>query len=180
MKPLPTDLAILNAVYERYYDEFAAYSKDSPSRETKIYVPLDLAAIARDLGVDGDIVFGRFYYDLNNAYSYRRSDGGEVNLFHLEFGEERHCVHFPYAASILARLSDEDRRFRATLTVARLAIAVAIVAALISLASTWVTWNSAGDSHPRSDFNRSDSSLQDRMSSLRSGKSGARLCGHVF
>ena len=60
--PLPTDLQILDAIYEKYYETFTAYLRIAPDRTAKIYVPVDIACIARQLGVDPDIVFGRLYY----------------------------------------------------------------------------------------------------------------------
>jgi len=42
MKRLPTDREILEVIYRRYYNAFAAFSKESPDRETKIYVPIDV------------------------------------------------------------------------------------------------------------------------------------------
>jgi len=35
MKPIPTDLEILEAIYDRYYDDFTSYSEDKPSRSAK-------------------------------------------------------------------------------------------------------------------------------------------------
>lgn len=51
-KPLPTDLQVLEAIYDRYYDTFADYREGAPDaigRESKVYVPIDIAAVARDL-----------------------------------------------------------------------------------------------------------------------------------
>lgn len=67
---VPTDLAILDAIYEQYYDEFASYDKESPTRSSKIHVPIDIISIAERLRVDRDIVFGRLYYHLNAKYEY--------------------------------------------------------------------------------------------------------------
>ena len=52
MRPLPTDLEILNAIYDRHYDAFASFTKGESDRSAKIYVPVDLDGIADDLGVD--------------------------------------------------------------------------------------------------------------------------------
>lgn len=71
MRRVPTDLEILNVIYEQYYDEFSSYDKNSPTRSSKIYVPIDIGAIARRLH-DGDIVFGRLYYHLEKKYGYQR------------------------------------------------------------------------------------------------------------
>ena len=110
MKKLPTDLQILNAIYNKYYDEFAAFSKEGPSRPTKIYMAIDIEAIADDLGVDKDIVFGRLYYHLDRKHGYRDDEEKNVHLFALRIEDEKHCVNFPLVASVLAELRDNKRR----------------------------------------------------------------------
>lgn len=62
MKWPPTDLQVLEEIYRRYYGEFAAFSRDCPERSTKVYVPIDIAAIAKHFKIDGDIIHGRLYY----------------------------------------------------------------------------------------------------------------------
>src|SRR6266496_1199607 len=102
MKPLPTDLEILNAIYELYYDEFTDYDRDPGSRDSKVFVPIDCDDIASDLGVDADIVFGRLYYYLEKKHRMKADDGSIVSLFVLVAGPDKHCVHFPYLASVLS------------------------------------------------------------------------------
>jgi hypothetical protein len=53
---LPTDLQILEAIYDRYYHEFANFSTVTPDRPAKAFVKIDSAAIAAKLHVDVDIV----------------------------------------------------------------------------------------------------------------------------
>jgi hypothetical protein len=52
VKP-PTDFQLLRAIYERHRDEYLA------SVQTRVDVPIDIPAIAQDLGVDAKMVFGR-------------------------------------------------------------------------------------------------------------------------
>ena len=92
---VPTDYQILNAIYDRYYKTFAGFSVDAPERAAKIYVPIAIRDIAAGLGVDGDIVFGRLYYHLEQKYGYKNDDGSRVNFFALGIGDDRHCVNFP-------------------------------------------------------------------------------------
>jgi hypothetical protein len=108
-KPLPTDREILDAIYERYYDTFANYSETAPTRSSKIYVPIDISEIAARLGVDGDIVFGRLYYYLEKKHGYQQQSGASVPLFALEAGGDRHCINFPYMASVLAAMRAHDQ-----------------------------------------------------------------------
>ncbi len=127
MKGTPTDLQLLNTIYERYYDQFARYSEDNPEYQSKIYVPIDCAAIANELGVDGDIVFGRLYYDLENRYGYTQSNGSKVHFFAFKVGEDDHCVNLPLLASVLAGLRHENKRFLVTTWIAIIAIIISSI-----------------------------------------------------
>ena len=118
MPSIPTDLAILNSIYERYYATFAAYSPDAKGRSAKIYVPLDIKALAVQFGVDQDIIFGRLYYHLEKKHGYKDADGSLVPFFALRVGGDSHCVNFPYMASVLADLRSENRKYRITATIA--------------------------------------------------------------
>ncbi len=124
-KKTPTDLEILNAIYERYYDAFVA---DVAARSAKILVPIDSAAIAAKLGVDPDIVFGRLHYDLQRRYGYKNNDGSEVVFFTLAAGTDKHCVNFPFLASVLAQLREEHYKHRLNV----LALVVSIVSLAVS------------------------------------------------
>ena len=132
MKKTPTDLELLGAIYDRYYDQFLEYSEENSDRESKIYVPIDCASIAERLGVDGDIVFGRLYYDLDNRYGYTKGDGTKVSFFAFVVGKDRHCVNLPLLASVLAGLRHENKRFMVTTW-------IAIIALIISSVSLGVT-----------------------------------------
>jgi hypothetical protein len=111
VKPLPTDLQILNAIYDRYYNEFAY---NVASRPQTAVVETDIKAVADDLGVDPDIVFGRLYYHLDPKYrrpmNIDKPEEGTVRLFFArpDFGFDG--VHFPYMASVLAEMRAEDRK----------------------------------------------------------------------
>ena len=81
---IPTDLEVLNAIYSRYYHEFASFRKEAAdARNAKVYVPIDVDKIASDLSVDGDIVFGRLYCHFNNKYSYIKADNTRIEFLHL-------------------------------------------------------------------------------------------------
>lgn len=127
MKKTPTDLELLNSIYEQYYDDFAQFSKVNNDRGNKIYVPIDCASIAEHLNVDGDIVFGRLYYDLENRYGYTKNDGSKVHFFVLRVGEDRHCVNFPLLASVLAGLRYENKQFKVTTWIAIVALIISSI-----------------------------------------------------
>lgn len=83
MRKLPTDLQILDAIYEMYFDEYASFTDDGPSKRlSKVYVPLDIEKVAAKLATEGDIVFGRLYYVMDRKYAYKDdSDGSLVPFF---------------------------------------------------------------------------------------------------
>jgi hypothetical protein len=129
---VPTDLQILQSVYDRYYSEFEAFKTgEKNSRASKVYVPIDVDLIGEKLGVDGDIIFGRLYYHFNNKYSF-----GKVEFFSLSIGEigkqDKHCIQFPYMASVLADLQNENTKFRIATRLAWVSIGISIIALVVS------------------------------------------------
>ncbi len=129
MKPIPTDLDILNAICKRYYRDFA-----SGQEEMKVLVPIDTQALAEDLGVEQEIVFGRLYYHLNKKYSYVQRDGTMV-LFFCRDSERGYCIQFPLMASVLADLRDKAKRHQGAMRVSIVSIVVAVLALLVSVGS---------------------------------------------
>lgn len=89
----PTDREILQRIHDRYLDKFGQFERGNPNieRPSKIYVPIDCTAIAKDLGVDPDIVFGRLYYHLEKKYGYIQNNGAKVHLFTMAAGKDRHA-----------------------------------------------------------------------------------------
>ena len=131
MKRLPTDLEILNRIYDGYYETFV---KDKPSRSSKNYIPIDIDRLAEDLRVDAEIIFGRLYYHLDKKHGYKQEDGSVVHLFTLKIGDESECVHFPYLASVLAELRSESRKLLTATGIAIISLIVAAVSLLLSIA----------------------------------------------
>jgi hypothetical protein len=136
MKKLPTDLKILKAIYEKYYEEFANYSKGKIERATKILVPIDIKAISSEMDVDPDIIFGRLYYHMNTKYRHKQDDGSLVEFFALKAKDDIHCVNFPYLASILADLDDKDTKYTNTLIASAISIFIALASFFMSLIYT--------------------------------------------
>ena len=59
MKPPPTDFQLLRAIYERHRGDYLTSIKKGG--HAKIAVPIDIPAIAQDIGADADTVFGRLF-----------------------------------------------------------------------------------------------------------------------
>jgi hypothetical protein len=133
LKRTPTDIEILDRIYNNYYEEFKSFSKDKPNRQTKILVPIDILKIANDLKVDEDIIFGRLYYYFENKFGYKQDDGSSVHFFSLSVGTEIHCINFPYMASVLADMRDEKRKYRTSTGLAILSLIISIVSIYLSI-----------------------------------------------
>jgi hypothetical protein len=75
---LPTDREILEAIDHRHSAQYEAVSRgeDAEASDNRIYFPVDLAAVADELGVDGNLVFGRLYYYLDRKYAYQTPADG--------------------------------------------------------------------------------------------------------
>jgi hypothetical protein len=77
----PTDFELLRAIYERHDDDFAG----SEERRTRVYLPIDIPAIAKDLAdVNADMIAGRLRYDLDRRYA----DVGHTHLFQGQLAGE--------------------------------------------------------------------------------------------
>ena len=131
MKRLPTDLKILNRIYDGYYETFV---KDKASRIGNNYIPIDIDRLAEDLGVDVDMMFGWLYYHLDKKHRYKQEDGEVVHLFALKVGDEKHCVHFPYLGAVLAGLRSESRKVLMATWIAIISLIVAAVSLSLSIA----------------------------------------------
>lgn len=136
MKRPPTDLEILEEIYRRYYDEFCAYAQENPERDSKVYVPIDIRAIAERFGIDGDIVHGRLYYYLDHKYSIIKPNGSMVPFF--RFVEDtvtgcRHQVQFPILASAIASLREERNKFLWATWLAGASFLIALLAFAFSM-----------------------------------------------
>lgn len=134
-KRIPTDLQILQKIYDLYYNDFCAFDHDDTIRDAKIFVPIDCKKIAKKLGTNGDIVFGRLYYHLANKHKYTDHDNGTapiVRLFEFKVGNDIKCVNFPFMASVLADLKIQDRRFKLTLFASVLALCISVASLTVT------------------------------------------------
>ena len=129
---IPTDLAFLNEIYKRHYEEFAHFSEAQKTRSSKVWVPIDIHYLAQVFKLDADIVFGRLYYHLNDKYAHQNSDGSKTDFFAMRIGSDHHCVNFPYLVSILASLRDEHVKFLTATGIAGFSLVISILSILIA------------------------------------------------
>lgn len=133
MKRPPTDLEILEEIYERYYSTFSSFTREKPNRSTKVYVPISIEAIAKHFAVDPDIVFGRLYYHLESKYGFTQPDGSKVHFFALQAGSDRHSVQFPLLAAVIASLREERNKHLMATWLSIAAIVISLVSLIVSL-----------------------------------------------
>ena len=96
--------------------------------------------------MDINILFGRFYYDMNRKYSYKDSGGIPVKLFlnehrgNLPHETEKNktvthrevdCVQFLYLASILADLRDKEKKYNRANLISWIAAVVSAISVVI-------------------------------------------------
>jgi hypothetical protein len=112
MKRPPTDFELLRAIYERHRDDFQA--RAAAGMTARVFVPIDIPAIAADLDVEPDNVFGRLYFHLEPKYGEARIEGQpKKSLFAPRFGKEANGINFPLLEAVLANLWQErDREWR--------------------------------------------------------------------
>ena len=122
-----------------YYLDFIEFdyeNKKNNSRLVKIFVPVDCKLIATKLNIDNDIVFGRLYYYLNLKYSKPEMD---IHLFKTDLGaDKRKHVNMPLLASVLAKLQNDEKRYRANLYTNKQLTFITFLAASAAIASVFV------------------------------------------
>jgi hypothetical protein len=145
MRNTPTDLKILEYIFDNYYEQYINFVPEKRQRTDRIYVPLDLQEIATHFKIDLNILFGRLYYHLDHQYGYQKDNvhvpffrneaNGEVyDLQTKEMVKKREVdlIHFPYLAAVIANLREEKKRYLTTTWVAIVSVAISLLAIFIS------------------------------------------------
>lgn len=132
-RAIPTDQKLLMEIYKRNLKDFSDWSEENKTRSTKIWMPIDVEALARRFRCDPDLVFGRLYYHFNEKYGSSTGDGNEVKFFSIRVGQDRHAVNFPLLASVLANLQDDHKRFVISTRLAALSLLVSSLSIAIAI-----------------------------------------------
>lgn len=133
MAKLHTDRELLRCIYDMYRSEFPRTDVEAGH----VFIPIDVEAVASNLGIDKHLLFGRLYYDLRVRYLHRDPSDPKVSvstLFEKVVGPQRHSVNFPYLTAVLAGLEEQRRRDLWTTGLAVLALVVSVATA----AAQWV------------------------------------------
>ena len=130
MKRPPTDHELLKAIYDRHQGE---YVSEPANRAAAIFVPIDIPAIAAELGVEANSVFGRLYYHLEEIYGQEDTPHAKKSLFAPVVGDDRNCINFPLLEAVLAGLWQQRRRDLWTFWVAAISVGIAVGSLLLSI-----------------------------------------------
>ena len=133
MKKPPTDLEILEEIYERYFATYVGYSRETATRGSKVYVPIDIKTIAKHFKTDEDIIFGRLYYHLEPKYGFTQDNDSKVHFFALSVGIDTHCIQFPLLASLIASLREERSKHLIATWLSAAALVVSVISIAISI-----------------------------------------------
>lgn len=128
----PTDYALLKEIYKRHRMEFSEYVKGAASnpRASKIFVPIDIVAIAKHFRVDEDSIFGRLYYHLEPKYGQPEE---KKRFFTPKAGPDQNCINFPMLEAVLAGLRQEWRRDLLAVATAVVSFGIAIGSLVVSI-----------------------------------------------
>lgn len=132
MNKIPTDLEIVEELYDRYYDAFRKYAKEEPDRIARIRVPVNVKEVAGAIGIEEDMIFGRIYYHFNKKYSYT-DDKGNATTFFTTDKFEGLSVNFPLVASVLADLREERKRSEQFMLVSFGGLALSMIALIVAI-----------------------------------------------
>ena len=128
---LPTERDVLRGIYDMYE---SSYPGEKPG-ENDPFLPIDIHAVSAKLNCKPELLFGYLYYFLEYKYRHKTGENTYVSLFTPRAGSMRHAVNFPYLAAILAGHDQEHSKFRWSLILSLVALALsvgAIVAQLVS------------------------------------------------
>ena len=125
-----TDLQILDTIHKKYFSTYKAILNRKIKSPNKIYLPIDCAEIGKQLGVDGQIIFGRLYYHLDQIHRYQQEEGAMVHLFAFKVGDEYHCINYPYLDGVLAGYKEEKNRYEKSFWISISALLISFLALL--------------------------------------------------
>jgi hypothetical protein len=128
VKRPPTDFELLKTIWQRHKSDYAA---EFPA---KIAIPVDIRAVAEDLGVEQNSVFGRLYHHLDKEYGERPDEEGKRRFFFSPVvGPDMNCVNFPLLEAVLSALWQQHERDRRTYWTAIASLVISAVAVMISV-----------------------------------------------
>jgi hypothetical protein len=124
----PTDFELLRAVYELHRERY----EQAP--EPVVALPVDIPAVAKNLGVEVNSVFGRLYHHLDRIYGERPDEKGRRRFFFTpKAGTDVNCINFPHLEAVLAELWQQRDRDVRTYWTAIASLVISAVAVVVSI-----------------------------------------------
>jgi hypothetical protein len=127
----PTDFELLRAIYVRHRNEYARAGRPG----SEVMLPIDIPAIASDLRVDVNSIFGRLYYHLDPLYGEENEEGARKAFFMPVPGDDPDRVNFPLLEAVYAGLWQQRRRDLWTFWIAVTSAGIAIGSLVVSIAT---------------------------------------------
>jgi hypothetical protein len=131
-KRVPTEQQVLRCIYDIYEPMFPVEG----SHSGKVFVQIDIAAVANRLRCDKNVLFGYLYYHLDHKYRYPSGERAFVHLFAPNAGDLKHAINLPYLAAILAGLDQEHSKFAWSLGVSLIALALSVGSIIAQLVTS--------------------------------------------
>lgn len=142
---LPTDLEILKALYNLYYEEFLSADDDLYS-EKIIYVYIDTGEIAKELNTDARLLSRRLFWlsekdESKYTFIYGEEFKKHIKRFESVPGNPQQVIieganariDFVWVTSKLADLREREEKFWTTAIIAGLAVAISFISLLYSI-----------------------------------------------
>ena len=130
----PSDFRIIEQIYDDYIDEFEQTADSTAEGGEKVYVEIDIVALAEKLKVNKHVLFGRLYYHLDKKHRYKDEETGAwTHLFARVLADKRHCIHFPYLSALVAEQQRDMRRFLIPLFASWIVASIALFLSFVGL-----------------------------------------------
>jgi hypothetical protein len=135
----PSDFELLREIRDRHHDD---YVNGRAGRQSEVFVPIDIPAIAAKLGTTEHSVFGRLYYDMEEKYGQDAAPPGvptytpRKSFFAPRLGQEPpdvNCVNFPHMEAVLAGLWVQRNLERRTFWTSVVSLGIALASLTISV-----------------------------------------------
>jgi hypothetical protein len=138
LKRPPTDFELLRAIYERHKSDYDA--RVASGGLGRIFVPVDIPAVANDLDSEENMVFGRLYHHLEEIHGQSRTAENWVprkTFFTPTIGSDENelvnAINFPLMEAVLAGLWLERRRDLRTFWTSIVSLGIAIASLVLSV-----------------------------------------------
>jgi len=132
---ISTDREILDRLFNMYASDFEAAQQAPDKDGNRIYVPIDIPAVAEQLGDNEHVLFGRLFYHLDQKHRYQQAGGAMVHLFSAQVGNARHCINYPLLCAVLADLREQHTENTKAFWLSLAALALSLGAIVAQIAS---------------------------------------------